>query len=79
MKFRFSKRARISSSLFAGCAFIGLAVYGWGLPISTVLVFFAICLVFLTAIVAVAAGVGWLLTLARRRDASPWPVSEKTE
>lgn len=68
MKFKFSKRARIHSGLFAGCAFIALAVYGWGLPITTVFVFLAICLVFLAMIVGVAAVSGWLLNAVRKRE-----------
>lgn len=68
MKFKFSKRARIHSGLFAGCAFIALAVYGWGLPITTVFVFLAICLAFLVLIVGVAAVFGWLLNFVRKRQ-----------
>lgn len=78
MKFKFSKRARIHSSLFAGCAFIALAVYGWGLPLTTVFVFLAICLVFLAVIVAVAAGLGWLLSVLReRREGDPLAVGDE--
>lgn len=67
MRFKFSKRARIHTSLFAGCAFIALAVYGWGLPITTVFVFFAICVTFLVLIVALAAVFGWVLSALRER------------
>ena len=65
MKFKFTKRARMHSSLFAGCMFIALAVYGWDLPIETVLLFFAICVGFLLIIIACAALVGWLLKIVR--------------
>lgn len=70
MRFKFSKRARIHTSLFAGCAFIALAVYGWGLPITTVFMFLLICLVFLLLIIVVAAALGWVLSAvrARKRD-----------
>lgn len=68
MKFKLNKRARINTSLIAGFAFIGLAVYGWGLPIETVLHFFLICLAFLALIVALAAGLGWILTALRKRN-----------
>lgn len=68
MRFRFSKRARIHTSLFAGCAFIALAVYGWGLPITTVFVFFAICITFLVLIVALAAVFGWVLNVLRAKE-----------
>lgn len=68
MKIRFNKRARINTSLIAGCAFIALAVYGWGLPIETVFLFLAICLAFLCLIVAVAAVAGWAMGLLRKRN-----------
>lgn len=67
MKFRLNKRARINTSLIAGFAFIGLAVYGWGLPIETVLHFFLICMAFLVLIVALAAALGWTLSRLRKR------------
>lgn len=79
MKFRFTKRARISSSMFAGCAFIALAVYGWGLPISTVLLFLAICLASLAAIVVLAAAAGWLLSALRRRNEPEHYAGEETD
>jgi hypothetical protein len=67
MRFRIKKRARLLSSMIASAAFIGLAIYGWGLPISTALTFLAICILFLLAIIALALVSGGLLRLARRR------------
>ncbi len=61
MKFVIKKRARFTSSMIAGAAFIGLAVWGWNLPLTTVALFFALCLVFLALIILSAAAFGWVL------------------
>lgn len=66
IKFRLKKRARMTASMLASAAFIGLAVWGWNLPLSTVIAFFVICMVCLGIIVLLAAGVGWLLSRRRR-------------
>lgn len=80
MKFKFSKRARIHSGLFAGCAFIALAVYGWELPITTVFVFLAICLGFLIMIVLAAALLGWVLNWMRKRQQTDnYPLGDKLD
>lgn len=71
VRFRIKKRARLLSSMIASAAFIGLAIYGWGLPISTALAFLVICMVFLLGIVALALVSGWLLRLVRQRHDGP--------
>jgi hypothetical protein len=67
IRFRFKKRARLLSSMIASAAFIGLAIYGWGLPISDALAFLVLCVVFLLVIVALALVSGWLLRWVRQR------------
>lgn len=67
MRFRIKKRARLWGSMTASAAFIGLAIYGWGLSVSTALAFLAICVLFLLGIIAVALISGGLLRLVRRR------------
>jgi hypothetical protein len=67
MKFKLSKRARINSNLFAGAMFIGLAVYGFELPVTTVLAYLAICVSFLVVTVLTASGLGWAISRIRSR------------
>lgn len=66
--FNINKRSRLISSMLASVCIIALAIWGWDLPATTVLVFFAICFGFLVVIVAVAAIFGWLLGKMRNRD-----------
>lgn len=65
VKFKINKRARFNSSMLAGACIIGLAVWGWGLPVSAVVSFFLISFGGLLAIVSLAAGCGWLLKKLR--------------
>ncbi len=65
MKFKVDKRARFTSSMVAGVAIIALAVWGWGLPITTVVTFFVICLGFLVVIIGVAALLGYVIKRLR--------------
>lgn len=51
----------MTASMAASACFIGLAVWGWDLPVTAVISFLVICVVFLAAIVLAAAGFGWLL------------------
>lgn len=66
MRFKINKNARFNTSLLAGAGFIGLAVWGLGLPLKSVMVFFAICVASLLVIVALAAAVGFALSRLRR-------------
>jgi len=67
MRFRIRKRARLMGSMIASAAFIGLAIYGWGLSVSTALTFLAICVLFLLTIIALAVVSGGILRWVRRR------------
>jgi predicted lysophospholipase L1 biosynthesis ABC-type transport system permease subunit len=69
IRFRIKSRARFMASMCASAAFIGLAIYGWDLPISTAAAFLALCVLFLMGIVGLAVMSGWLLgKLRQRRD-----------
>jgi high-affinity Fe2+/Pb2+ permease len=68
IRFRIKKRARLWASMTASASFIGLAIYGWGLPISTAAAFLVICVLFLAGIVGLAVLSGWLLRKLRQRQ-----------
>ncbi len=68
MRFKINKRARFNTSMLAGACIIALAVWGWGLPITTVFIFFGICFGFLALIVGLAALIGWVLSRLRKND-----------
>lgn len=61
-RFVIKKRTRITASLLASACFVALAVWGWGLPLSSVLMFTLILLGFLAVIITLAAAVAWLIT-----------------
>lgn len=67
LRFRVNKNARMTVSLLASAAFIGLAIWGWGLPVETAIRFFIICLTALVAIVVSAALVGLAVSAIRTR------------
>ncbi|MDZ7924680.1 MAG: hypothetical protein U5M23_11565 [Marinagarivorans sp.] len=66
-KYRISKKTRFISHLLASACFIGLFIWGWDLPMSEVLAFFIILMVFLVAILAVSALLGFALRLYRAK------------
>lgn len=66
IRITFKKRSRILASMIASLAFIGLAIWGFDLPVSTILLFLLICLFFLLLIVAFAALLGWAIGRMRR-------------
>lgn len=68
MRFKIDKSTRFKSSMLAGACIIGLSVWGWGLPIESVIVFFLLCLCFLAVIVSFAALFGWALRRLRKDD-----------
>lgn len=58
IRFRFRKSSRLGANLAACMAFIILAIWGLGLPVSTALGYLVMCLVFLVIIVGLAALAG---------------------
>lgn len=74
IKFRIRSRSRLWLNLTASAAFIALAIYGWDLPVETAIVFLAICVLFLVAIIALGLVAGWVLRYLRNdeeRDGKP--------
>lgn len=55
-------------NLLAGFCFLMLAVYGWGLSWSELGSYLLILMVFLGALIAAAAALGWLLHKFKSRD-----------
>ncbi len=73
MRFTIKKRARLTASMFASASFLALAVWGWELPVETVLLFFVVCVLLLALIVGAAAMVAyalhrWRLAKEKRSD-----------
>ena len=54
-------------NLLAGCCFIGLAIYGWGLSWKEVGNYFFAIIACLGGLIVVAAGLGALLRRAMRK------------
>lgn len=68
IRIKFKQRSRVLASLIASLAFICLAIWGWGLPVSTALGFLLICVTFLLLIVLLAAVLGWIIGKMRRME-----------
>lgn len=68
MKFKFKKSSRTTAGLLSGACFIFLAIFSWGLPVKTALVFLLLCVASLFVIVCFAAVLGYLIHLARGKS-----------
>jgi len=61
--FRKLKRSRaITLQLMACFAFIMLAIYGWGLPVSEALYYLLVLIISLAVVIGLAVGGGYLLS-----------------
>lgn len=67
IRFKINKRTRVLGGILASTAFIALAIWGWGLPLETALMFLLICVVSLIVIVIFAAITALLLRLIRAK------------
>lgn len=65
IRFKFRKGSRLAANLMACMAFIVLAIWGLGLPVTTALGYLVICVVFLIVIVGLAALTGAALRRLR--------------
>lgn len=69
VRFKLNKSARLKASLIACAGFLVLAVWGWDLPVATLLMFLLISLGGLLIILALAALSAFILRkIMRRRD-----------
>lgn len=68
VRFKLNKSARLKASLIACAGFLVLAVWGWDLPVVTLLMFFLISVAGLLIILALAALAAWLLRKFFRRQ-----------
>ncbi len=68
VRLRFKKSSRLGANLAACMAFIILAIWGLGLPVSTALGYLMMCLIFLVIIIGLAALAGVGLRRLRGED-----------
>lgn len=69
VRFKLNKSARLKASLIACAGFLALAVWGWDLPVATLLMFLLISLAGLLIILALAALAALVLRkLLHRQD-----------
>lgn len=68
IKVKFKRRSRLMVSLIASAGFLALAVWGWDMPLSELLLFAALCIGFLLILVGAAALFGYLLSRRRARQ-----------
>jgi hypothetical protein len=70
---RFLKHRGLGVHMLAGLAFLGLAVFGWDMPVSLLLYYLAITAGCLVVIIGAAFLTGYLLRkLMQRKEDEPW-------
>lgn len=65
-KRKFKRTTTTLVGVFALASFLGLAVWGWGVPAYAIRNFFLICVLFLLLILIIAAVTGLLVLLLRK-------------
>jgi len=65
-KFKLKRRSSVMAGVFAGLAFLALAVFGWDVPAQRVASYFVITLLFLALIVIGAALIALIMVLSRK-------------
>jgi len=66
------KNRGLGMNLLAGFCLLAVLAYGWGLDLGELGVYLLAIFIVLLGLMAVAALVGWLIYLWRKRTAEPW-------